>query len=191
MEDLSSKVLSVDGKVTSVSEDLLRLDNTLNQVESNLDLKADSSALRDLTSKVEKTDENLRSQSQDITSLNNSLTTVNTNINAKGKVIYLDTEPSQQDRLPQNLWIGTSDNKNTPKRWNGSEWAVVSDKVALDALSKAKLNEEILITKADSSAVAALTNKVEAAEKSITSQSTDIVSLKNSLSETVETVGVS
>ena len=189
LEDLSSKVVNVDGKVTSVSEDLLRLDNTLNQVESNLNLKADSSALRDLTSKVEKTDENLRSQSQDITSLNNSLTTVNTNINTKGKVIYLDTEPSQQDRLPQNLWIDTSDNKNTPKRWNGSEWAVVSDKVALDALSKAKLNEEILITKADSSAVAALTNKVEAAEKSITSQSTDIVSLKNSLSETVETVG--
>ena len=189
LEDLSSKVVNVDGKVTSVSEDLLRLDNTLNQVESNLNLKADSSALRDLTSKVEKTDENLRSQSQDITSLNNSLTTVNTNINTKGKVIYLDTEPSQQDRLPQNLWIDTSDNKNTPKRWNGSEWAVVSDKVALDALSKAKLNEEILTTKADSSAVAALTNKVEAAEKSITSQSTDIVSLKNSLSETVETVG--
>jgi len=53
--------------------------------------------------------------------------------NAKGKVIFSSTAPAAADRLPQNLWIDTSGGNNTPKRWSGSAWVAVTDKVAADA----------------------------------------------------------
>ncbi len=56
---------------------------------------------------------------------------------AKGKVIYGSASPSVADRLPQNLWIDSTGNANTPKRWNGTAWAAVSDKVATDAAAAA------------------------------------------------------
>ncbi|MBP6520883.1 DUF1983 domain-containing protein, partial [Shewanella sp.] len=37
----------------------------------------------------------------------------------------------------QNLWIDTTGNANTPKRWNGSTWVAVTDKAATDAASAA------------------------------------------------------
>ncbi|WP_261997035.1 carbohydrate binding domain-containing protein [Stenotrophomonas sp. Ste96] len=56
---------------------------------------------------------------------------------AKGKVIYGAALPAANDRLPQNLWIDSTGNSNTPKRWNGTAWAAVSDKVATDAAAAA------------------------------------------------------
>ncbi|MDX5516148.1 carbohydrate binding domain-containing protein [Stenotrophomonas sp. RG-453] len=56
---------------------------------------------------------------------------------AKGKVIYGAAAPMVADRLPQNLWIDSTGNANTPKRWNGTAWAAVSDKVATDAAAAA------------------------------------------------------
>lgn len=56
---------------------------------------------------------------------------------AKGKVIYGAALPAATDRLPQNLWIDSTANANTPKRWNGTAWAAVSDKVATDAAAAA------------------------------------------------------
>jgi len=56
---------------------------------------------------------------------------------AKGKVIYGSALPAATDRLPQNLWIDSTGNSNTPKRWNGTAWAAVSDKVATDAAAAA------------------------------------------------------
>lgn len=51
----------------------------------------------------------------------------------KGEVIFSSTEPTTDKRLPQNMWIDTTGGKNTPKRWSNSEWAIVTDKVAVDA----------------------------------------------------------
>lgn len=184
LSDLSNTVSSIDGKVTSVSEDITQLKSNLTNLEENVDSKADASALEDLSSKVEKTSNSLVSQGQDITNLNNSLVTVNTNINSKGKVIYSENEPSEVERLAQNLWIDTKDGNNTPKRWDGVEWIAVTDKVAAEALAKAEANSEVLTTKADASAVSSLTNKVENVEKTITSQSNDLVVLTNSLEQT-------
>lgn len=56
---------------------------------------------------------------------------------AKGKILFGSTTPAVADRLPQNLWIDTTGGTNTPKRWNGSTWAAVSDKVAVDAAAAA------------------------------------------------------
>ncbi len=55
----------------------------------------------------------------------------------KGKVIVQSAAPDVADRLAQNLWIDTSGGANTPKRWNGSAWVAVTDKVATDAAAAA------------------------------------------------------
>lgn len=56
---------------------------------------------------------------------------------AKGKVLYQSAAPAAADRLAQNLWIDTTGNANTPKRWNGSAWDAVTDKAAADAAAAA------------------------------------------------------
>ncbi|NLQ22377.1 DUF1983 domain-containing protein [Shewanella sp. S-1] len=55
----------------------------------------------------------------------------------KGKVLIQSTAPVAADRLAQNLWIDTTGNANTPKRWSGSAWVAVTDKAATDAASAA------------------------------------------------------
>ncbi|MCG9461831.1 hypothetical protein LCT62_24240, partial [Escherichia coli] len=56
---------------------------------------------------------------------------------AKGEVIFSITAPSAAKRLPQNLWIDTTDGANTPKRWDGSAWVEVTDKATKDAAQAA------------------------------------------------------
>ncbi|MGI2072099.1 host specificity protein J, partial [Shewanella baltica] len=55
----------------------------------------------------------------------------------KGKVMIQSSAPAAADCLVQNLWIDTTDNANTPKRWSGSAWVAVTDKAATDAASAA------------------------------------------------------
>lgn len=55
---------------------------------------------------------------------------------AKGEVIYSSTTPDADKRLTQNIWIDTAAGKNTPKRWDGSAWVVVSDKSVLEQIGK-------------------------------------------------------
>lgn len=55
----------------------------------------------------------------------------------KGKVMVQSTAPAVADRLAQNLWIDTTGGANTPKRWTGSAWVAVTDKVATDAATAA------------------------------------------------------
>ncbi|WP_222120607.1 hypothetical protein, partial [Cereibacter sediminicola] len=71
------------------------------------------------------------------TSLSSSITAAQTTADGKGKVIYSSTAPAAADRLAQNLWIDTTGGANTPKRWNGSAWVAVTDKVATDAAAAA------------------------------------------------------
>lgn len=184
LNDLSNTVSNIGGNISSVSGDVTELKNNLETLEADVQTKASATALEDLSTKVERTNNSIVSQGQDITNLNNSLVTVNTNINSKGRVIYSENEPSEVERLAQNLWIDTKDGNNTPKRWDGVEWIAVTDKVAVEALAKAEANSEVLTTKADASAVSSLTNKVENVEKTVTSQSSDLVVLTNSLEQT-------
>jgi hypothetical protein len=57
--------------------------------------------------------------------------------NSKGKVIIQSAAPATADQLPQNLWIDTTSGANTPKRWSGSAWVIVTDKAATDAATAA------------------------------------------------------
>ena len=60
----------------------------------------------------------------------------------KGKVFFQSTAPATSERLVQNLWIDTNGGNNTPKRWNGSAWIAVTDKIATDAAAAASAAQD-------------------------------------------------
>ncbi|MCE0923342.1 phage tail protein [Pseudomonas alloputida] len=158
--------------------------------------KADAQAVQSVTTRVTDVEGAVSAQGQAMTGLQSSLTTTKQDVTAaqqaaqaaataagaKGEVIYGSTAPAADKRLTQNLWIDTTGNANTPKRWNGSTWVAVSDKVATDAAAAAAAASALAATKADASAVNLLTNRVSNAEGVLTSYSSDITQLKNSLS---------
>ena len=57
--------------------------------------------------------------------------------NGKADVLIQPTAPATSMRKPTTLWIDTTSGANTPKRWNGSAWAAVTDKAATDAANAA------------------------------------------------------
>ena len=164
--------------------------------------KADASVVQSLTTRVTEAEGSLSSQGQAITGLNNSLNTTNQNVTAaqqaaqaaataagaKGEVIYGSTAPAADKRLAQNLWIDTTSNANTPKRWNGSAWVAVTDKVATDAAAAAASALSQVATKAESSVVQTLTGRVTDAEGKLTTQGQSITGLQNSLTTTNQNV---
>lgn len=162
--------------------------------------KADASAVNSLTNRVTATEGTVTSQGSAITALNNSLTTTNTNVTAaqnaanaantlaggKGKVIVQAAAPAAADQLPQNLWIDITGGANTPKRWTGSAWVAVSDKVATDAAKAASDALAVANTKADASTVTALSNTVTQQGNTITAQGGAITSIRASIGQQLD-----
>nr|WP_289139449.1 DUF1983 domain-containing protein [uncultured Pseudomonas sp.] len=162
--------------------------------------KADASAVNSLTNRVTATEGTVTSQGSAITGLNNSLTTTNTNVTAaqnaanaantlaggKGKVIVQAAAPAVADQLPQNLWIDITGGANTPKRWTGSAWVAVSDKVATDAAKAASDALAVANTKADASTVTALSNTVTQQGNTITAQGGAITSIRASIGQQLD-----
>ncbi|BDR08252.1 DUF1983 domain-containing protein [Comamonas thiooxydans] len=158
---------------------------------------ATSSALSGLTSRVTAAEGNITSTSGQVTSLSNTLTTTTGTANAaqaaaqaasdlaggKGKVIYSATAPAVADRQPQNLWIDITGGANTPKRWTGSAWTAVTDKVATDAAAAAAAAQATANTKADASALTALDSKVTSQGNTLAAQGSSITSLKAGLAD--------
>lgn len=58
-------------------------------------------------------------------------------VNGKADVLIQSTAPDASMRKSTTLWIDTTNGANTPKRWNGSAWAAVTDKAATDAANAA------------------------------------------------------
>uniref|UniRef100_UPI001CC08E2A DUF1983 domain-containing protein n=1 Tax=Pseudomonas sp. BF-RE-29 TaxID=2832378 RepID=UPI001CC08E2A len=157
--------------------------------------KADASAVSSLTTRVTAAEGTISSQGTSITGLNNSLTTTNTNVSAaqtaanaantlaggKGKVLVQTAAPAVADQLAQNLWIDITGGANTPKRWTGSAWVAVTDKVATDAAAAAQSALTQVATKADASAVTALDARVTTAEGNITAQAGQITTIQSTL----------
>ena len=158
---------------------------------------ATSAAVDSLSSKVTQQGSDLASVSSKTTSLENSLTTTNGNVTTaqqaaqaasdaagtKGKVLYQSTAPVAADRLTQNLWIDTTGNANTPKRWNGTAWVVVTDKVAADAAAAAQSALAQVATKADASALQTLGSTVSQQGGQLNSQATSLTQLKASMGQ--------
>ena len=140
-------------------------------------------------------DGKVTAQASQIGGLQSSLTTTNGNVSAaqqaaqdaatlaggKGKVIVQSAAPAVADRLAQNLWIDTTSNANTPKRWSGSAWVAVTDKVATDAASAAQSALSQVALKADASVVSNLSTRVSDAEGKLTSQATRMDGMQTSI----------
>lgn len=145
--------------------------------------------------KVQTLEGTTTAQSQQITGLQSGLTTTNQNVSAaqaaadaantlaggKGKVIVQSAAPAVADRLAQNLWIDTTSNANTPKRWSGTAWVAVTDKVATDAAAAAAGALALAQTKADATVVSSLTTRVSDAEGKLTSQATRMDGMQTSI----------
>lgn len=193
---LAARVQTVETKVTSVEGVNTAQAQQITGLRTDVDGKASASTVQSIGNRVTTAENSISSQGSALTGLNNSLNTTNTNVStaqtaannaatlagSKGKVLVQTAAPAAADQLAQNLWIDITGGANTPKRWNGSAWAPVTDKVAADAAAAATSALTQVQTKADASAVSALTNRVTANETSITSQSSNLVSLNNSAS---------
>lgn len=164
---------------------------------SQLAGKADASALQALSTTVSNQGNTLSSQGSSITELNNSLQTTNGNVataqqaaqaaaslaGSKGKVLYQSAPPAVGDRQAENLWIDTTGAANTPKRWNGSAWVAVTDKVATDAAAAAASALAQVANKADASALQALNSTVTNQGTTLTSQGAALTQLKASIGQ--------
>ena len=193
----AARVTAVETKVTEQAGELTAQSKRIDGVQSSLTGKADASTVTSIGNRVTEAEGKLTSQGQAITGVQNSLTATNSNVTAaqqaaqaasdlagsKGRVIVQSGAPAVADRLAQNLWIDTTGNANTPKRWNGSAWAAVTDKVATDAAAAAASALTQVATKADASTVQALTNTVEQHGTAITADGKAITSINASLSQ--------
>ncbi len=163
--------------------------NSLDQVQ------ATASAVTLLSGQVSKNAEGIKSTSELASKLDSSLTTTIGNVDkaqkaaqdandlagGKGKVIVQNAAPAAADRLAQNLWIDTTGTSNTPKRWTGSAWVAVTDKVATDAASAAASALSEVAKKADASALNSLKSTVDQQGQSLTAQGQSITALTASV----------
>lgn len=194
---LAARVTTVETKVTEQDGKLTAQAQRIDAVQTSLDGKASASTVDSIANRVTQTEQGLTSQGSAITGLTNSLDTTNGNVTAaqqaaqaaataagaKGEVIYGSTAPAAVKRLAQNLWIDTTNNGNTPKRWNGSAWVAVTDKVATDAAAAAASAIAQLASKADVSALQALQTTVTQQGTTITSQGASITQIKASIGQ--------
>ena len=196
LSTLDSKVTSIDGKVSSNTSAITALTGRVTTTEEALTTKASVYAVNSLTTRITSAEGRIESQTTSITSLNSGLVTTNTKVTAaqtaannantlaggKGKVFFQNAEPAVADRLVQNLWIDTTGNNNTPKRWLTNAWVAVNDKIATDALTAANAANVAIATKADASALSSLDSKVTSINGTVTSQGVSITNLNTRLS---------
>lgn len=69
--------------------------------------------------------------------------------NGKADVLIQSTTPTADYQKSTTLWVDTTNGANTPKRWNGTTWAAVTDKAATDAATAAANAASLAGTKAD------------------------------------------
>lgn len=194
---LAARLGTVETTVTELDGEVDAQSQQLDGLRTSIAGKADSAVVDNLSSRVTQNEQGLSSQGQAMTGLQSSLTTTNQNVSAaqqaaqtaaeaagtKGKVLYQSTAPAVADRLTQNLWIDTTSNANTPKRWNGSAWVAVTDKVATDAAAAAANALNQVATKADASTVQSLTSTVDQQGAAITANGQALTNINASLGQ--------
>lgn len=192
---LNTKMVAAEDSLSQSANDITLLKTDINTVNAGLLTKVDSQAFSQLSSDVSDLDGKYTTQAGLVTDLRGSLDTTNVNVGnaasaaqnalntagSKGKVIFGTTAPAVADRLSQNLWIDTTGGANTPKRWNGSTWVVVTDKVATDALAAANAATTLANTKADTSAFNSLDQKVTVMDGKVSTNTNSITSLNGKI----------
>lgn len=158
---VTSNVSTVGDRVTSTSQSVTDLRNSLEQTNANLANKADAQALSTLQNTVSKQGDAISSQGNSLISLSNRVGKTESGVAANSNAITgLQSSVSQQDKTltSQGSAITKLQNDLTTTNSNVSK-------------------------KADASAVTALTNRVSATEGNLTTQSGQLTMLKNTLAE--------
>ncbi len=155
------KAESSIGLNNAQSQQITALQNSLNTTNTNLNTKADSSALTTLDSKVTTLNNTVTSQGNSITQLNNNLTATNANVAKKADTTALNSLTTTVTNQGNN--ITAQGNKLTQLE---------------NSLNTTNTN---LNTKADSSALTALDSKVTTLNNTVTSQGNSITQLNNNL----------
>ena len=164
------KTATGDNKALIVAETLTRTDQ-FGSLSSQINTVQSSTATAQ--SKADKAETDAATAQ---TAANNAATLAGN----KGEVIYQWQTPAAARQLPQNLWIDTTGGKNTPKRWDGNAWIVVTDKAATDAQAAAT-DAQAAATDAQAAANAAQATATEALGKANTA-TTNIATIKTDLS---------
>lgn len=192
---LNTKMVAAEDSLSQSANDITLLKTDISSVNASLLTKVDSQAFSQLSSDVTELDGKYTTQAGLVTDLRGSLDTTNVNVanaasaaqnalttaGSKGKVIFGTSAPAVADRLSQNLWIDATGGANTPKRWNGSAWVVVTDKVATDALAAANAATILVNTKADTSAFNSLDQKVTVMDGKVSTNTNSITSLNGKM----------
>lgn len=195
----SSAISTLANRVTVQDQEIVAVNSRIDNFVIDDENLVDSQVFQALTQRVTINEQGIVSVNQSITQMNTSISTVEGNASAaqaaaqsaanlagtKGKVFVQDSPPPTSERLAQNLWIDTTANANTPKRWNGSEWEGVTDKVARDAAAAAAQALQGLGDKADAAAMTALTQRVASTEQGLVSQA----AINSSLNASITLVG--
>ncbi|MEG8915474.1 phage tail protein [Klebsiella pneumoniae] len=161
---VTSNVSTVGDRVTSTSQSVTDLRNSLEQTNANLANKADAQALSALQNTVTQQGKDIASASSSIASLKNNLSTTNANVAKKADATALNA--LQNTVTQQGSSISSQGNSITQLQ---NELTATNANVS---------------KKADASALASLQNTVTQQGKDITSASSDISLLKNSLATT-------
>ncbi|KRU23550.1 phage tail protein [Psychrobacter piscatorii] len=129
---LSTRIDTVSSKTDANTASITTVNNTLtNELGSQAEqINTVQSSTATAQSKADKAETDAATAQ---TAANNAATLAGN----KGEVIYQWQTPAAARQLPQNLWIDTTGGKNTPKRWDGNAWIVVTDKAATDAQAAA------------------------------------------------------
>jgi hypothetical protein len=161
-ETVEGAITSQAGQLTSLISNLAATNAAVGAAQEDADTanaalvtKADASALTALETRTAEVEGVVTSQASQITALTSTVTAnattaaeasaaalvaanaASTLAGGKGRVFFQTAAPIGADQSAQNLWIDTTGGANTPKRWNGSAWVAVSDKVATDAVAAA------------------------------------------------------
>ncbi|ENQ2452620.1 DUF1983 domain-containing protein [Klebsiella pneumoniae] len=159
---LTSRVSTAEGAITSQSQQLTNLQNSLNTTNSNVAKKADATALQSLQNTVEQHGRDLTTQSGALTSLQNSLNTTNSNVAKKADATALQ---SLQNTVEQ----------------HGKDLTTQSG--ALTSLQNSlNTTNSNVAKKADATALQSLQNTVEQHGRDLTTQSSALTNLENNFS---------
>ncbi|EOE2919294.1 DUF1983 domain-containing protein [Klebsiella pneumoniae] len=104
---LTSRVSTAEGAITSQSQQLTNLQNSLNTTNSNVAKKADATALQSLQNTVEQHGRDLTTQSGALTSLQNSLNTTNAALAKKAEASAVTALTQQVEQNGQNIRSNT------------------------------------------------------------------------------------
>lgn len=146
--DGSQWVTVADARVTAVSEAVESVRVDMTTVTERVG-GAESAAAQAVT-QAQQAQQAASELSNRADSLEGALTGVTEQVGEKGKVVFSDTEPTDEDKRFI-LWIDTAGG-NIPKRWDGSGWTTIQDKAVIDAAqsaAEARAEAEAALQKAD------------------------------------------